>query len=217
MGLAVPLFLIAMWVRTPALPRTAGVKTENGGERIDAAESAIRGLERSLSETRQRLDERAANALNAPADQQAAFDFLSKRSPQRDGESVILFDHGRPLAWSGVMRADVDSLTAPISVTFNPFYITLNVARSNGARRAVASIVLQAAPPADRLTQSVEDRLAPRTHSRRQKVFGRGRSCSCRTVRQFCAPCRIWRQRRRLGFDGRRCSAPEALSRSSSW
>ena len=59
------------------------------------------------------------------------------------------------------MRADVDSLTAPISVTFNPFYITLNVARSNGARRAVASIVLQAAPPADRLTQSVEDRLAP--------------------------------------------------------
>src|SRR5207302_1687349 len=69
--------------------------------------------------------------------------------------------HGRPLAWSGVMRADVDSLTAPISVTFNPFYITLNVARSNGARRAVASIVLQAAPPADRLTQSVEDRLAP--------------------------------------------------------
>ncbi|PYO45731.1 MAG: hypothetical protein DMD72_14515, partial [Gemmatimonadetes bacterium] len=107
------------------------------------------------------MDERAANALNAPADQQAAFDFLSKRSPQRDGESVILLDHDRPLAWSGVMRADVDSLTAPISVTFNPFYITLNVARSNGARRAVASIVLQAAPPADRLTQSVEDRLAP--------------------------------------------------------
>jgi len=152
-GLAVPLVLIAMWVRTPALPRTAGVQTESRGERIDAAESAIRGLERSLSDTRQRLDERAANALNAPADQQAAFDFLSKRSPQRDGESVILVDHGRPLAWSGVMRADVDSVTAPISVTFSPFYITLNVARSNGARRVVASMVLQAAPPADRLTQ----------------------------------------------------------------
>src|SRR5437870_12039873 len=107
-GLAVPLFLIAMWVRTPALPRTAGVPAESRGERLDAAESAIRGLERSLGETRQRLDERAANALSAPSDQQAAFDFLSERSPQRDGESVILFDHGRPLAWSGQIPADVD-------------------------------------------------------------------------------------------------------------
>ncbi len=160
-GLAVPLFLIAMWVRTPALPRTAGVQTESRGERIDAAASAIRGLQRSLADARQRLDERAVNALNAPADQQAAFDFLSKRSPERDGESVILFDHGRPLAWSGLTRTDVDTVTMPTSVTFSPFYVTLNVARSNGARRAVASMVLQAAPPADRLTNSLEDQLAP--------------------------------------------------------
>src|SRR6266550_2423482 len=157
----VPLFLIAIWVRTPALPRTAGAAGESGGERIGAAEGAVRALERSLSDTRERLDERAANALNAPSDLQGAFDFLSRRSPQRDGESVMLFDDGRPLAWSGQMRGDLDSVTAPVSVTFSPFYVTLNVARSAGARSAVASAVLQGAPPADRLTESIEGDLAP--------------------------------------------------------
>jgi hypothetical protein len=150
-----------MWVRTPALPRTAGSQLQSRGERIDAAEDAIRGLQRSLNETRERLDERATNALNAPADAPAAFDFLSKRSPQREGESVMLFDHGRPLAWSGETRTDLESVTAPVSVTFSPFYITLNVTRSTAVRRAVASMVIQAAPPADRITASIEDQVAP--------------------------------------------------------
>ena len=157
---AVPLFLIAMWVRTPALPRTAGGSGESS-ERIGAAESAIRALERALEDTRQRLDERAANALNAPSVRAAAFDFLSRRSPQRDGESMVLFDRGRPLAWAGEVRTDLDTVTSPVSVTFSPFYITLNVVRSAGVRRAVASAVLQAAPPAKRLTESLEGDVAP--------------------------------------------------------
>src|SRR5216117_23858 len=96
---AVPLFLIAMWVRTPALPRTAGNPREAGSDRVDAAGNAIRALTRALNDTRQRLDQRAENALGAPTDPQGAFDFLATRSPQRDGESVILFNAGWPLAW----------------------------------------------------------------------------------------------------------------------
>src|SRR5256714_5782637 len=158
---AIPLFLIAMWVRTPALPRTAGPVRENGGERISAAEGAARALARDLADTRDRLAARAASALNAPPDPAGAFDFLSTRSPLRDGESVILFDRDRPLAWAGAMRTDVDTITAPVSATFSSFYVTLNVARSQGSRRAVAPAVLQAAPPADRLTESLGERLAP--------------------------------------------------------
>ena len=157
---AIPLFLIAMWVRTPALPRTAGATTESRGERVDAAENAIRGLERELNDTRERLDERAANALNAPTDAENAFQFLATRSPQRDGESVILFDAGRPLAWAGTVRTDVDTITPPLSVTFSPFYVSMNVVRSKGTRRAVASAILRAEPPADRLTETVSERLA---------------------------------------------------------
>src|SRR6266704_6788121 len=84
---SIPLFLIAMWVRTPALPRTAGTVTSSGAERVDASEGALRALERALADTRQRLDERATRALDAPAGAEAAFAFLSGRSPHRAGES----------------------------------------------------------------------------------------------------------------------------------
>lgn len=150
-----------MWVRTPALPRTSGPSSPNGSERVDAAEGALRALERTLAETRERLDERAARALDAPADQEGAFAFLSTRSPQRDGESLVLYDHDRPFAWSGEMRIDPDTLRAPLSVTFSPFYTTLNVVETRGNRRAVATAVLHAAAPANRLTESLDERLAP--------------------------------------------------------
>ncbi len=150
-----------MWVRTPALPYAAGPVGANGNERVNAAAGAIRALERALADTREQLDERATRALDAPADPARAFDFLSTRIPRRDGESVVLFDHDRPFAWWGEMRIDPDTLTAPVSVTFNPFYATLNVVKSRDGRRAVASAVLSAAPPADRLTESVGARLAP--------------------------------------------------------
>jgi two-component system, NtrC family, nitrogen regulation sensor histidine kinase NtrY len=126
-----------------------------------AAEGAVRALERSLSEALQRLDDRATGALDAPAEVPAAFSFLASRAPQRDGESVVLFDHDRPLAWSGKTRIDPDSLVKPVSATFSPFYTTLNVVKIRGGRRAVASVVLHAVPPADRLTESLDSRVAP--------------------------------------------------------
>jgi two-component system nitrogen regulation sensor histidine kinase NtrY len=150
-----------MWVRTPALPRTSGPVPTNGSERIAAAEGAVRALERALTETRERLDERAIRALDAPNDPEGAFAFLSARTPQRDGESVVLFEHDRPFAWSGEMRVDPDTIRSPVSVTFSTFYTSLNVTSTRGNRRAVASAVLHAAPPADGLTESVADRLAP--------------------------------------------------------
>lgn len=149
-----------MWVRTPALPRTAGGVTATGSERADAAEGATRALARALGDARARLEERAASALDAPPDPAAAFAFLASRTPARDDESVVLFEGGRPFAWSGEMRIDPDGIVAPISVSFTPFYTSLNVARNRGARRAVASVVLRAEPPADRLTTSLESRLA---------------------------------------------------------
>src|SRR5215208_4449151 len=157
---AVPLILIAMWVRTPALPRAARAPAASGNERVGAAEGAVHALERALADVRRSLEERASRALDAPRDPVAAFRFLSARSPQKDGESVVLFDQGHPVAWSGEMRIDPDSLHAPLSVSFTPFYSTLNVVKSRGDRRAVASAVLSAAPPANRLSQSVDARLA---------------------------------------------------------
>src|SRR5438034_595523 len=135
---SVPLFLIAMWVRTPALPRTAGGISSNSTERVNAGEGAVRSLERALAETRRRLDERASRALDAPPDPEDAFAFLASRSPERDGESVVLYSRGRPFAWDGAMRIDPDTLTGPVSVSFSPFYTALNVVKTRGDRRSVA-------------------------------------------------------------------------------
>jgi two-component system, NtrC family, nitrogen regulation sensor histidine kinase NtrY len=123
-------------------------------------EGATRALERELTDTKRRLDERAGKALDAPTDAEEAFAFLSSRSPARDGESVVVFDRNRPLAWFGEMRVDPDTLSAALSVSFTPFYTTLNVVKQRGSRRAVASAILSAAPPADRLTESVDSRLS---------------------------------------------------------
>jgi len=156
---AIPLFLIAMWVRTPAIPRTAGNGASN--DSAMAAEGAVRALERSLSEAIGRLDDRATGALDASEDAPEAFSFLASRAPQRDGESLVLFDHDRPFAWAGKMRIDPDSIVDPVSVTFNPFYTTINVVKVRGDRRVVASVVVHAAKPANRLTESLDSRVAP--------------------------------------------------------
>ena len=115
---------------------------------------------RALADTKARLETQATAALDAPSDAPAAFDFLSKRSLIREGESLILYDGNRPRAWVGTMRTDPESAAMPVSVSFSPFYTTLNVVKTRGTRRAVASAVLEAFPPADRLTATLENQLA---------------------------------------------------------
>jgi signal transduction histidine kinase len=127
---------------------------------VSAAEGAIGALGRALADTRQRLTQHASQALDAPVDPAAAFDFLARRSPLRDGESVILYIDGRAVAWAGAFRIDPDSVLSPVSVTFSPFYTTLNVVQTRGNRRAVATSVLEAFAPADRLTETLEKQLA---------------------------------------------------------
>ncbi|MGI8400146.1 MAG: sensor histidine kinase [Gemmatimonadaceae bacterium] len=147
-------------MRAPVFPRAEVGQNSNEPGRGNAAESAVRALERTLAEVIGRLQQRAEGALDAPPDVPGAFSFLATRGAQRDGESVVLFDRGVPLAWAGKMRIDPDSVTSPLSVIFRPFYTTLNVLSTKGSRRAVASVVVHASPPADRLVESLEERLA---------------------------------------------------------
>ncbi len=156
---AIPLLLIAMWIRTPVLPRAAGpALNESARSRIEATEN--RALARVLSEEVAWLSERAARALDAPDDVRGAFSYLAERSPNRRAESVTLLDNGHPVAWAGRVVTDPDSVLQPVSVTFSPFYTTLNVVRVRGSRRGVASVVLHAAAPADRLVSAIDSGLA---------------------------------------------------------
>ena len=148
-----------MWVRTPTLPRLAS-RPPRADDRASASAGALRALERALAEATERLEARADAALEAPDESGAAFKFLASRSPQRDGESVVLYTGARPLAWAGSIRIDPDSVRGSPTILFSDFYSTLNVVRQRGERRAVASAVLQAHPPADNLTESLASRVA---------------------------------------------------------
>lgn len=154
-----PLFLVATWVRTPTLPRFSAAPPRTD-DRASASAGALRELERALAEATERLEARAAAALDAPKEPGDAFRFLEFRSPQRDGESVVLYEAARPFAWAGAIRVDPESIQSPTSVVFSDFYSTLNVVRERNGRRAVASAVLEAHPPADNLTQSLASRVA---------------------------------------------------------
>src|SRR5258705_7720075 len=87
---AIPLFLIAIWVSTPALPRTARANLASDADRAGAADGAVRALERAVSDEMQRLDEQASRALDAPADAEAAFPYVAARAPPKNGQAAVV-------------------------------------------------------------------------------------------------------------------------------
>ena len=63
------------------------------------------------------------------------------------------------LAWAGTLHANPRTLTGRSGVVSTPFGLTLYAASDSGGLRAVASSLLYAAPPADRLTRGLAQRL----------------------------------------------------------
>ena len=63
------------------------------------------------------------------------------------------------LGWAGTLHANPRALTGPSGVVATPFGLTLYAASDSGGRRAVATSLLYASPPADRLTRGLAQRL----------------------------------------------------------
>ncbi|CAN5242125.1 hypothetical protein BH23GEM2_BH23GEM2_26090 [soil metagenome] len=149
---------LALWARSPAVPNIAW-RGSAGVVEIARARAAA-DLARDAAAMKARLEGAAAAALLAPREPAAAFAALSELAGDDPEWGVILYDSAAPVAWSGRLRAPVDTLSAPMSVLWTPFYVALVVTRTSDSRRAVAAAVLQALPPADRLAKGVVDRVA---------------------------------------------------------
>src|SRR5438270_1579365 len=106
---AIPLFLIAIWVRTPVLPGPAPRSASTENERRSLVAKATRDLAGALSQEVARLSAQADAALGAPSNVPDAFSYLAERVPHNRAESVILFEGIRPTAWAGRVAADADS------------------------------------------------------------------------------------------------------------
>jgi signal transduction histidine kinase len=98
-------------------------------------------------------------ALAAPADRASAFDRLAGLVGGRDERGVVLYRGDSALAWAGVIRPPIDRLHDGVSIVATPFYLALQVARRADSLRGVSVALIDAAPPADRLSTPLTKRV----------------------------------------------------------
>ncbi|HKO15257.1 MAG TPA: ATP-binding protein [Gemmatimonadaceae bacterium] len=125
----------------------------------------VRGLQAlrvTLDETLASVTQAASAAAQAPADRLQAFARLHQLVHASDEQGVVLYRGDSAYAWAGRLRVPTDSLRAPVGVAANPFYLALFATASRSDARAIATAILAALPPADRLTDPLARRTARR-------------------------------------------------------
>ncbi|MEO7648295.1 MAG: hypothetical protein ABIV11_08685 [Gemmatimonadaceae bacterium] len=155
---------LAAWSRYPTAPKLAFFAEE--GEQFVAPEAirarAVAELRMKLAREITRIQSVATTALDAPRSQESAFDELPAPQSGDPDWGMILYEGDRRHAWSGRLRITTEALTAPLSVTADRFFTTVNAVAIRGDRRAVASFVLHAEPPADRLSAALDEPVVSR-------------------------------------------------------
>ncbi|MBA3579345.1 MAG: ATP-binding protein [Gemmatimonadaceae bacterium] len=157
-------FTLAAWSRYPLHPKLAF--SADRGDQIAAPARirtrAVADLREQLAREIARVQSVAEAALDAPASPSEAFDGIPVSRTGDPAWGVMLFERGRRLAWSGRLRVAAEDITAPLSVTSDRFFTTVNAVAARGDRLAVASFVLHAEPPGDRLSTALDEQVIAR-------------------------------------------------------
>lgn len=104
----------------------------------------------------------ASEALRAPTERVPAFDALSGFASARYDRGVVLFEDGKPFAWSGNVRGPLPDEGAAIAIAATPIYLALHVTKSAGPRRATAVVLLDAISPGDSIARPLTKLIAAR-------------------------------------------------------
>ena len=129
-----------------------------GMEAREAADQRV-ALGRVVTAELQQLRAAAHRSLDAPREPDAAVHTLERAIGDVRGRSVFLLHADTLLSWAGTLHADPRALAGPVGVVATPFGLTLYVAEARGAARAVATSLLYAAPPVDRLVRGLAQRI----------------------------------------------------------
>ena len=159
-AMACALFLVA--ASGLAIPAQRGlwlVQRDWDGWRRSSSIGGAQALQASLDDALNAIDHMATAALTAPADRSEAFDRLSTLTGSRDERGVVLYRGDSALAWSGVIRPPIDTVHDGVSIVATPFYLAIQIARRNGNLRSVGIALIDAAPPADRLSVPLTKRV----------------------------------------------------------
>jgi len=128
--------------------------------------SAARGLvelHRAIDDAVVRSAIAATQALNASHDRARAFDELAPLVAKREELGVVLYDADSAFAWAGVVRAPIEPSREGLTVVATPFYLALQIVQARGDARAAAIALLDAEPPADRLSATLARRIGDQT------------------------------------------------------
>ncbi len=133
----------------------------------DWAAAAIRrgdaSAARALPIAASRVRQLALKALDAPALPAAAFRYLAAQDGVDGRTSVVLYKNGLPVSWAGDPRAVPEVLRGDIGVERLRFYLVLYAAERRADAVAVATMVLDADPPARHLVNGLGADLARRS------------------------------------------------------
>ena len=131
-------------------------------ERTRMSDEALVALSQEVAKSSRELHQLADGSLRAPDNRGAAFTHLHEQVRGED-RSVVLFQADSALAWSGRPRVPMDSLVDPTGVIGTPFYLGLYATAHGRGERAVASQLLYAISPADRMVRSLAGDVAKRS------------------------------------------------------
>lgn len=120
---------------------------------LDALHAALTNAERDLATS-------ATEALDVSPDREAMFSQLQSLIHGPDERGVVVYLGDSAYAWAGRFRVAPDTFTATSGVSASDFYLTLYATARRGDVRAIATVLLSAAPPADRLSRPLSQRIA---------------------------------------------------------
>jgi len=129
----------------------------------DAARQGLDDLRQALDAALASSSRAVHDALAAPTStRSSAFEALDAIPGKRPDQGVVLFKGDSALAWTGAIRSPVDPTHDGLSIVPTPFYLALQMVERRANLRAAAVILLDAAPPADRLATTLTGPVARR-------------------------------------------------------
>ena len=108
------------------------------------------------------LADRARRGLDAVTDPSAAFADLDALSSGEGERGLVVYRDEQPLAWGGRIRTRTELLRDGAGYNTSEFYLALYAVARRGRDRAVATLLIEARPPADRLSEPLERIVAGR-------------------------------------------------------
>nr|MBA3657436.1 hypothetical protein [Gemmatimonadaceae bacterium] len=153
--LAISALGVAGWIRTP------GIVIDRDTTEARRELAAISALREELTLTSGNLERSAKSAIEI-AGGSRAFTELERIVVSPGDRGVVLYQSGQPVAWTGHLYVGPDSLPDGLSVIRDEFFLTLNYTLRRGSRTAVASSLIHAIAPADRIATALDEPLRAR-------------------------------------------------------